>query len=145
MTDTATATVPSIATHNGKFTVTNLKTGNHRTYQIKTVTGKDKPLYGKRIVSMLTGPDNGNDYKGFAFLRVADNGKVYVNVWKKFQGGAFDGHAKLLENLETLLDQGTVDVQAATKCRICNLDLTDPDSIASGIGPICKKNQEGGF
>ena len=54
---TATA---SITTHNGTFTVHNPATGEHRTFKVSTVQQGD--LEGRRIVALLTGPDNANSY-----------------------------------------------------------------------------------
>mgnify|MGYP000464544952 CR=1 FL=1 len=52
--------------HNGYITIHNTNTGNHRTLRIETVKGG--ALDGKRIVSLLIGPDREDDaaWRGFA-------------------------------------------------------------------------------
>lgn len=55
----------SIKTHNGKLTFHNSRTGEHRTFQVKTQDADAKFAPGERIVSLLVGNDNQNDYRGF--------------------------------------------------------------------------------
>ena len=119
----------TILTHNGTLTVTNPKTGEHRTYKISTV--KQGPLAGKRILSYMYGTDNTSEYKGFAF--VTEQG---VSLWGKYKGqDFFEKSARMLANI----DKYPVEVLFATKCRKCNRKLTNPESIISGIGPECAK------
>lgn len=116
----------SILSHNGILTLTNPATGNHRTFRIKTVkTGK---LAGKRILSMLIGPNNEEDYLGIGF--VDDYG---IQIWKKHRNTVYEKTAKCLLKIEEL---GLIS-QFATKCRVCDRKLTRPDSILSGIGSKC--------
>lgn len=125
-----------IFTHNGKITVKNPATGNHRTFQIKTV--KKGSLEGKRILSLLSGPDNESDYVGFGFVN--DNN---VSVWNKFRADSqYAKLGKMLENLDTLMNEGKVEVLFETKCRRCNRTLTTPESVVSGIGPDCASREE---
>jgi hypothetical protein len=116
----------SILTHNGIITISNPATGNHRTFQIKTA--KKGNLAGKRILSMLIGPDNTNDYLGIGF--VDESG---IKIWNKHKNTLFEKTANCLLRIEEL---GLIS-QFSTKCRICNKELTDPISISTGIGPIC--------
>lgn len=119
----------NIATYNGKITVKNPKTGEHRTFQIKTV--RKGKLEGKRIVSMLYGPDNCSDYRGFGFV----DGLGFITLWKAAQTDFFQKVVKILEKPEAYnleyLEEG--------RCIRCNRVLTHPDSITSGIGPECAK------
>lgn len=127
----------SIATHNGTLTVRSEITGDHRTFRIHTQPDDAKFAPGERIVSLLSGSDNESDYIAFAFLRVSRNGKAYVNVWRSKSGEQTEKLARLLEGLEHHVEAGRVTVHFATLCRRCNRKLTTPESIASGIGPIC--------
>lgn len=117
-------------THNGNITLTNPKTGNHRTFLIKTA--KNGGLKGKRIVSLLIGPDNTNDYLPVAFV-----GKTGVSVWKRFEGTQYERVVKALEKIE----QFGLIVNFEGRCRVCNKKLTTPESVKSGIGPICAKGE----
>ena len=122
-----TLNVPSVLTHNGTITVSNSKTKQHRTFKIKTV--KNGPLKGKRVLSMLIGPDNENDFIGIAFVTDFD-----IVVWKKYHNTQFEKCARVLLKLEKF----ELDVHFSTRCRVCNKTLTTPESIESGIGPICE-------
>lgn len=132
-----TATEFNVAVHNGRVTIDNPATGQHRTFAIETVTNEESGLHGKRIVSLLIGADNTSDYRGFAFAD--DEGRV--NVWKKLRGqdGArsdFERFAALLERPADFAARGLT-YQIEGRCRRCNRVLTHPESIASGLGPTC--------
>jgi hypothetical protein len=103
-------------------------------------TQQGGPLDGKRILALLTGPDNERDYTAFAFVN--DNGIV---VWKKKRSkdlgklSVFEhyaemlwymavGHGDLMDNYE-LITEGV--------CLVCNRALTTPDSCRRGVGPVC--------
>ncbi|MCP4897845.1 MAG: hypothetical protein GY906_12805 [bacterium] len=128
---------PISAIFNGTYTITNRETGEYRTFRIRT-QGEDSSFApGKRVLSLLTGSDNTTDYTGFAFVH--DDGSLFT-VWKKKRGTKYDKYAKLvrlvlfqkaphaLEKYEVLED---------CRCIRCNRKLTTPESIKSGIGPIC--------
>lgn len=134
-------------THNGKFTIQNRTTGEHRTFRVKTQKSDASFAPGKRIVSLLTGTDNENSYTGFAFLEV--DGPV---VWTKRRGvhgtkSAYEYYADMLWTL--VVDGGfspyadRYTLQVETVCRVCNRTLTEPESIRTGIGPICAGRADG--
>lgn len=123
---------PSILTHNGIWTVKSLKTGEHRTFLIKTQPKDSTFAPGKRVVALLSGSDNTTDYTSFGFVV---DGKI--NVWNKRRGSIYDSYARMLEQLAAHVANGNVEVLAATTCRVCNHKLTTPESIEAGIGPIC--------
>lgn len=122
----------TIFTHNGIFTVKSTKTGEHRTFRVRTQKDDARFAPGKRVLGLLTGSDNENDYQGFAF--VDDFG---IHVWTKKRTPAFLAFAKMLEALTAHEAAGQVEVHAETVCRRCNRVLTDPISVTEGIGPIC--------
>ena len=141
---------------NGTFTIT-FRNGDHRTLKVHTV--KAGPLAGKRLLSLLTGPDNTSDYTAFAFV---DDDRV--TVWKKFRAalasfGTFRGYeweksshkggywtrwqkaAAIFTDL-VLRERGYWTSEGCTllvegRCCVCNRKLTTPDSIRLGIGPVC--------
>lgn len=118
-------------THNGKVTIHNPATGEYRTFQIRTQKADARFAPGKRVVALLCGPDNESDYTPFAFA--SEQG---VFVWKKKRGGIFDIYARMLANPQPFIEKGAEYLWAG-KCRMCNRTLTVPDSIKSGIGPVC--------
>lgn len=128
-------------THNGKFTVQSRVTGEHRTFQVKTQPSDARFAPGERIVSLLSGPDNMDSYTGFGFMQAGG-----IAVWTKKRGNggvksAFDLHAEILFGLvvDGAFSEYAQEYQllAETTCRVCNRVLTEPESIRSGIGPIC--------
>ena len=120
-----------VATHNGTLTVVNPATGGRRTFKISTV--KNGNLKGKRILSLLTGPNNEEDYRGFAF--VTESGRV--NVWRKHLGTELEKLGRFVECLDAYRESHGIEVLWAGTCRRCNRKLTTPESINTGIGPIC--------
>lgn len=120
----------SILTHNGKFTIVNKLKGTHRTFQVKTQSKDSKFKPGERIISLLTGPDNESDYQSFGVVTNDD-----IRLWGSKSTEFFVQCRKILMRPECF----PVEVIEETKCRKCNRTLTTPESIASGIGPECRK------
>lgn len=126
----------------GIYTVTNTKTGGHRTFKIESrnwskVAGKEDL---KRTIYLLTGSNNESDYTGFGF--VTETG---INVWNKKKGqdgkkSEFEIYAamawKLFRGDNSGFENCTVD--SACCCYRCGRLLTDPISIQTGIGPVCR-------
>lgn len=121
----------STATHNGCITISNRETGEHRTFRIRTQPTESKFAPGKRVVSLLTGPDNSSDYRGFGFVN--DDGSI--TVWRKKRTPVFETYARMLVSPERYTDRCDYDIEG--RCRKCNRKLTVPESIRTGIGPVC--------
>lgn len=134
--DEFTFTSETLKTHNGRITIENPSSGQHRTFQIKTQRQDARFAPGERIVSLLTGP-NREDYtnwQGFGF--VLDNGSIAV--WKSKRGGIFDTYARMLTNPAVFEAKGARYLFEG-RCRRCNRSLTNPVSIDSGIGEECAR------
>ena len=122
---------------NGIYTVKSAKTGDHRTFKIHTQPKDAKFAPGQRIVGLLTGPDNTADYAGFAFID--DNG---IHVWRSKTESLWKTYADMLWSLaldgglSPWADKGFT-ILASGTCMRCNRTLTPPESILSGIGPVC--------
>lgn len=129
----------TIATHNGQITIIS-PTGEHRTFMIRTQPADHRFAAGQRIVSLLVGRNNENpfDYNGFGFV----NRDGTIRVWRKKRSGVFPKYARMLERPERYMELGAV-YEFAGKCRVCNRTLTNPESIESGIGPVCAQNYTG--
>lgn len=127
---------------NGTYTIRNRDTGEYRTFKIATQNDRSEFAPGKRIVSLLIGTDNENDYLEFGF--VSDDSRKIL-VWKRYQisssllKSCYETYATMIEDLsgegnrygqryELLLEK---------RCSKCNRKLTTPESIERGIGPIC--------
>jgi hypothetical protein len=133
-----------LARHDCTLTITNPATGGHRTFRIRTVhNAKKEYMEGKRLVELLTGPDNSSDYLAFAFIGTdVDFEPGKVRVWRKFQGTAackseYEKFADILNRQDYWASRG-VQFLASLRCRRCGRKLTTPDSIRDGLGPICR-------
>lgn len=130
---------------NGRFTVKNSTTGEHRTFQIKTQPDDSKFAPGKRIVALLTGPNNEGDYTPFAFCFT--NGIIPFSKKRAVDGKPWTPFQWYADMLNVLLVEGHVSRRGKSyegygilierRCRVCNRTLTRPESIESGIGPVC--------
>lgn len=118
---------------NGKFTLTNKEAGEHRTIKINTAMSGS--LAGRRIVSLMIGPDNCSDFMGVAF--VDETGKV--SVWKRHKGTEAEYVVKFcIAVLSGKIECPTeFEILESRLCRVCNRELTNPESIETGIGPVC--------
>lgn len=138
---------------NGFWTIQSSKSGEHRTFRIRTIPKDSKFAPGERVVGLLVGPDNTSNYKDFGF--VTPEG---INVWRRFQkdGAAADGvvycggrlsafefygrvlWGLLVENDESPWSKQGYSVEGSGTCVKCGRVLTEPESIALGIGPHCR-------
>lgn len=108
-----------------------LKSGKHFTYKVELQS--KGTLEGKRILSLLTGPDNTSwrDYTGFAFV---DDDRT-VNVWNKYRDSEkMMKHAMLVAGGA---DEHVESWKQAGRCHDCGRLLTVPLSIERGYGPEC--------
>lgn len=116
---------------NGIYTLT-FPDDSHKTFRIHTQKGGK--LAGKRILSLLIGPDNTNDYEGVAFLD-----KDGFLLWKRFRNTKTGDN---VQKLFTLMTGGVIEyheLMVVGYCLRCNRILSDPESIRTGIGPTCRK------
>lgn len=131
----------NILTHNGRITIENRATGDHRTFQVRTQPVNADFMPGCRIVSLLTGPDNETNYESFGILQPTG----VITLWKKNRTPAYFAFCDMLLN-PTKYDVSGVSDKAPLgyayhyegRCLVCNRALTDPLSITLGIGPKCR-------
>jgi len=134
------ATEPASRIFNGFYTIES-PSGEHRTFRIWTQTADAKFAAGKRVVGLLTGPNNQSDYEGFAF--VDDFG---ITVWRSKRGteepSFFERVAAVLWSMATEGEDSKwvglgMSLLLDSRCLRCNRPLTAPLSIRTGIGPDC--------
>lgn len=105
--------------------------GNHFTYRVQRAKGRDV-----WFVQLRTGPD-GEDYR---YLGTIFEGTRFVWTAKSCAGRdaasfkAFDWTFRRLVADVTL--QG-VEVMHAGTCGRCGRELTNPESVRTGLGPVC--------
>lgn len=122
----------NLAGNDGTFTLVNKKTGTHRTFSIRT-NGPDDRIPNKRVLALLTGPNNESDYTPFAFI---DEGKV--RPWQKYWDTKYEELGKFVYALSKA-PNSNVDILFVARCSRCFRKLTTPDSILRGKGPECEK------
>jgi hypothetical protein len=111
-----------------------LADGSHRTFRVRTQSEDAEFAPNQQIIATLVGPDNSGDYKGWGFI---NNGRI--NVWKSRQNKIGDWYeiadAALFTN--DYKKAGLAYATQSGNCYRCNRLLTEPESIARGLGPIC--------
>lgn len=115
----------------GRATVTvrSITTGTRFTYKIKKAEG-DKPLW---FVSLLTGPENQDDYQ---YMGVIDPRGFRITGKSRFKVTAPSMLA--ISWLSRNWEDPRAEVWHEGRCGRCGRTLTVPESIASGIGPVCE-------
>lgn len=123
----------SLTTHNGFVSMLSKRTGEHRTFRIWTQKEDAEFMPGRRLVGLLSGPDNESDYIAFGVLSESGDS---IYLWKKHKGSKFfEWVAAAL--LDPVRFSDRVEFSFDGRCRVCNRLLTDPFSVESGIGPKC--------
>ena len=123
----------SVELFNGHLTVTNPTTGGVQIYRIRTE--KWGPKRNKRKVRVVA-KKVGRDFESFAIV----NGEGEVKPFRKFDDKTHRAHASIVANPEGWISKHGFGYQVECTCRECGRELTDPDSIRSGIGPVCIKH-----
>jgi hypothetical protein len=118
------------------FTIENTRTGGRFTYRVKLAPEQGNGAAGTRLwfVSVLTGPQNTTDYSyigtiaGHGFYHgkksriTSDAPSVVAFAW-------FWQHINRLPEALKVWHSGT--------CSRCGRELTTPESVETGIGPVC--------
>ena len=128
------------------FTIVSKKTGNRKTFKVSAKKGGE----GFFFVSLLNGPDNTSDYKYLGALFVKSSGpaadfasepllgwKTNKQSWGVEAAAAFEWIVKNLNGQtdSDLFDHATVYHEG--RCGRCGRVLTTPESISTGLGPVC--------
>lgn len=116
------------------FTLRNPQTGNRFTFRVRKSEKPGAPLF----VSVLTGSDNVSDYEylgcvfedGFRVTRksrispTAPSARAFAWAWPRIVAEA---------------SLGVAEVWHCGRCGKCGRALTVPESIESGLGPVCAR------
>lgn len=132
------ATLPQQWLANGTFTIT-FPCGTHKTLRIHTQ--QLGAMAGKRIISLLIGPDNSHDYEGIGELTPSDVTPVWV--WKRWKNQKPGEYAQLLWLLLKGEELEGYELVRSSTCLRCNRPLTHPSSVADNLGPECRKKEAG--
>ena len=121
---------------NALFTLRSIVSGNRKTF--KVVAAKDKQDF--YFVSLLNGSDNSSDYKYLGALFVTRQAalgfKLNREGWGVEAGAAFGWLVKEINAQDDKFFE-QCEFWHAGQCGKCGRTLTTPESIASGLGPVC--------
>lgn len=127
-----------ITAGNARVTVVSNKTGKRFTYSFRRPDpepGKQRPVW----VSLLSGPDNDNDYQYLGTIWPAGLG-WHLRIGKSTRVGRDAPSMLAIEWFLRCLTQGEmkgITVYHEGRCGRCGRPLTVPESILSGFGPEC--------
>lgn len=129
---------------NAMFSLKSVRSGQHFTYKVSRA--KDDGKQGTPLtwfVGLLTGPNNDADYKYIGIIRASGKGdEPKFRTTAKTQNPesasvrGFEWFSRQVFGTAAGLSQ--VECWHAGRCGRCNRTLTDPQSIQSGIGPVCR-------
>lgn len=127
-----------IAGGNAKLTLTSAATGEHFTYQIKQ--GWDGKAHKRDhttpyFVSVLT--SGADDYMYIGFLPQSAPTKLVAGKKGHPDAPSFEVLRWSLAHLAQGRIPEQLTIQHSGSCCVCGRELTEPTSIASGIGPVC--------
>jgi hypothetical protein len=118
------------------------KCKDHYTFQVTHRQAND--TYGESwFVRLLAGPDNGSDYQYLGMLN-AQTGSVKLTRASRMTDDSWP--VRLVRRIMACLwsNQGG-DIEAAGfrllhagRCGRCGRQLTTPESLDSGLGPVCR-------
>lgn len=118
------------------FTLVSVRTGIRYTYKIKTGTVNNKPT-PVLFVHVLSGPDNTHSYSYIGYIKRDRLGELLSG--NKGHGDALS--FKALAWAMRKLSQGKIpqdlEIYHVGKCGACGRALTVPESIQTGLGPVC--------
>jgi hypothetical protein len=119
---------------NARFTVVSKKSGTRFTFEANKKSAKTDLVF----VSVLNGPCNLNDY---AYIGVITPQGEFKTT-KASKAGHDAPSVKAIEWTMKAVKAGQVEsfeFWHDGTCAACGRTLTDPESISTGFGPICRK------
>lgn len=122
---------------NATLTISSLKTGVRFTYKVRAAKDKasGKLTPGLYFVSLLSGPDNENDYSYLGMIR---DGRFTLTKASK-AGLQAPGVIAFSFFMSTPILHPQLEIRHEGRCGRCGRTLTVPESIDAGIGPECIK------
>lgn len=121
-------------------TLVSKKTGTRYTYRIVRPDG-EPPESEFRFVAVLTGPDNENS---FSYMGVHTKDSTLRPTAKTKVGpdaSSWLPFVWTLQHLQAGKLPKQLEIWHEGHCGKCGAKLTVPESIASGLGPVCKRKK----
>ncbi len=120
------------------FTVVSKRTGTRFTYQISRKRDKDATI---RFVSALRGPNNETDYGYIGYIDTRRSGQVLFGRKGKPDAASFKALNWTLKQVCAGKMPQELEFYHSGTCGACGRTLTVPESIQSGLGPVCAGRQ----
>ena len=140
--ETAAEAIDFIFAGKSLVTLSSGKTGKHFTFKINQKENEDGTV-SPFFVKNLAGSDNSwnGDWNFTGFIPDRERGKLISG--RKGTGGSpsFKGLAWTLANLASGVIPDDLTIQHNDACGRCGRDLTDPISVATGLGPVCRSKE----
>lgn len=127
---------------NAKLTLRSKKTGTHFTFRVAQPWDHDankRDTTGPFFVSVLSGPNNENDFQFIGFIPL-DGGSLIAGRKGKPNAPSFKAFDWMLRHAINGHLSPDLEAQHEGSCCRCGRTLTHPTSIATGIGPECAKH-----
>jgi hypothetical protein len=122
------------------FTIVSKVTGNRFTYKVKAPrSDKDKRIM---FVNVLSGPDNVSNYSYLGYLLKKNRNELIPGAKGHPDADSFVALNWLVGKLAAGKLPDTVEFYHAGKCGCCGRTLTVPESIVTGLGPVCAGRME---
>ena len=138
--DNSTAPIANLDTFalagNAIFTVENVASGNHFTYRVSACKGNDALFF----VSLLTGPNNTNDYTYLGTIRQGQYAHGRKSPFTESSSGT-TVFGKVWARRAAL--PACVRVYHEGRCCRCARVLSTPELVTRGLGPECLKKVGG--
>lgn len=122
-----------------RFTLRSCKTGQRYTFKVEAPRKDGKLDFSARIrfVKLLSGPDNAANYRYFGMVVAVGNRWVFRHAGAK---AACEDSAPSVVAFRWFTEHpgsAALEFFHVGACARCGRDLTVPESITSGFGPIC--------
>ena len=128
---------------NARLTLVSRRTGTRFTYRVRTADG-DGPAY--YFVKVLTGPVciglyrcGRGCYDARSYKQIGANAPSAMMAWRWFDHYVLDGSRAVEGGRDVYELPAELEVWHEGRCGACGRALTDPESIARGIGPTCAR------
>jgi hypothetical protein len=136
--DSAQAALAFITAGRSHFTLVSKQTGKRYTYRVARLQQEGSRQPGPLLASVLYGQDNGSDYRYVGV--VGSTGRLRFTAKSKVTCDDPRG-AGLAWALDHLVQRAAIPPQLEVwhegRCGRCARRLTDPASLARGLGPEC--------
>ena len=127
-------------------TLESRRTGQRRTFKVEAIQphASAGAEAARHVVSWLHGPNNTGDYNRLGIVFDGQqwrHGSTFSRPWDDAIGVDTVTHRAWQFFWERLVRRGdvasTMAVYVARRCTVCGRWLTVPESVVSGLGPVC--------